>query len=408
MERSRSWNNLGLATAAFALSFAVWSLLAPLASGIQKQYGLSDTQTGLLLAVPVLLGSLARIPMGIITDRLGGRITFTALMLFCIIPVVFVGLADSFGALLFWGFWLGIAGSSFAVGVPFVSRWFPPGNQGTALGIYGMGNIGTALAAYLVPWIAGQYGWSYAFWVFAPALAVAALLFWLLAEDAPITVRPVSLAESLEVVRQHRISWLFGLFYFVTFGGFVAFSVFLPKLLVDWFGFAKTDAGFRTAGFVVLATVIRPMGGYLADRVGGARVLSWVFTAAPVLGLVLAFEALGPNIVAVTGACLALAAAFGLGNGAVFKLVAQYFPRNTGIVTGVVGAAGGIGGFFPPLVMGAVKDLTGNYALGLVLLALFTAFCLLMDYLVLLRRPISAENEHAEGRQRVKGRKSAA
>jgi len=148
VEGSKARVNLSLATVAFALSFAVWSLLSPLAPQFQKQYGLSDTQTGVLLAVPILLCSLARIPMGIVTDRLGGRITFTALMLFSIIPVVAMGFVNSYGMMLFWGFWLGIAGSSFAVGVPFVSRWFPAGKQGTALGIYGIGNIGTALAAY--------------------------------------------------------------------------------------------------------------------------------------------------------------------------------------------------------------------------------------------------------------------
>jgi MFS transporter, NNP family, nitrate/nitrite transporter len=408
MEGSKARINLGLATTAFALSFAVWSLLAPLAPGVQRQYGLSDTQTGVLLAVPVLLGSLARIPMGIITDRIGGRITFTALMLFSIVPVTFIGFADSYGALLFWGFWLGMAGSSFAVGVPFVSRWFPAAKQGTALGIYGIGNIGTALAAYLVPWIAAEYGWSYAFWVFVPVLAAAAMAFWFMAEDAPTTARPISLAQSLEVVSRQPLVWLFGLFYFVTFGGFVAFSIFLPKLLVDWFGFAKTDAGLRTAGFVVLATAVRPVGGYLADRIGGAQVLTLVFATAPVLALVLAFEARDPGIVAVTVACLGLAATFGLGNGAVFKLVAQYFPRNTGIVTGVVGAAGGIGGFFPPMVMGAVRDLTGSYQLGLVLLALFAAFCLLLDYLVLLRGHIPTGNSGVEDPPGAKNRRSAA
>ena len=391
VEGSKARVNLSLATVAFALSFAVWSLLSPLAPQFQKQYGLSDTQTGVLLAVPILLGSLARIPMGIVTDRLGGRITFTALMLFSIIPVVAMGFVNSYGMMLFWGFWLGIAGSSFAVGVPFVSRWFPAGKQGTALGIYGIGNIGTALAAYSVPWIAASFGWPYAFWIFAPVLLVVALLFWIMAEDAPGAVRSSSISQSLEVVRRQRLSWVFGLFYFVTFGGFVVFSVFLPKLLVDWFGFSKVDAGFRTAGFVVLATMVRPLGGYLADRIGGARLLSWVFAAAPILALVLAYEALAPDIVGVTVACLGLAAALGTGNGAVFKLVAQYFPSNTGIVTGVVGAAGGIGGFFPPMVMGAVRDLTGSYAIGLMLLALFAAFCLVIDYLVLLRGPVPAD-----------------
>lgn len=383
MDGRKAQLNLALATVAFGLSFAVWSLVSPLAPQFQKTFGLNDTQTGLLIALPVLLGSVARIPMGILTDRFGGRLMFTALMLFSIVPVIFIGMSNSYTMMLFWGFWLGIAGSSFAIGIPFVSRWFSAGRQGTALGIYGAGNIGTALAAYSVPWMAGSFGWSYAFWVFAPILAVAAALFWFLAEDAPGAPRPRSLSQSLEVVRRERLSWLFSLFYFVTFGGFVAFGVFLPKLLVDWFDFSKTEAGLRTAGFVLLATAARPLGGYLADRLGGTRLLSWVFGATPALALVLAYEALGPNISVVTVAFLTLAGLLGLGNGAVFKLVAQYFPRNTGVVTGVVGAAGGIGGFFPPMVMGLVRDLTGSYALGLVLLAAFALLCLALDLRVL-------------------------
>jgi len=387
--------NLALATLAFGLSFAVWSLLSPLAPQFQKTLQLSDTQTGILLAVPVLLGSLARVPMGLLTDRFGGRRVFTALLLFNMIPVVFMGMVSSYGMLLFWGFWLGLAGSSFAIGIPFVSRWFPPERQGTALGIYGMGNIGTALAAYSVPWIAASFGWPYAFWVFAPILAVSALLFWLLAEDAPGPSAARSLSDSLAVIRREKLSWLFSLFYFVTFGGFVAFSVFLPKLLVDWFSLEKTDAGLRTAGFVVLATAMRPLGGYLADRLGGARVLVMVFAVVPLLALVLAIEALGPSLWPVTVALLATAGLLGLGNGAVFKLVAQYFPRNTGVVTGVVGAAGGLGGFFPPMIMGLVRDHTGSYAIGLALLGAFAATCLALDYGVLMRRTATASESSA-------------
>lgn len=385
MEGVKSRVNLALATMAFGLSFAVWSLLSPLAPQFQKTFQLTDTQTGVLLAVPVLLGSVARIPMGILTDRYGGRRVFTALLLFSVVPVVFMGTISSYAMLLFWGFWLGIAGSSFAVGVPFVSRWFNARDQGTALGIYGVGNIGTAVAAYLVPWIAGSFGWPYAFWAFAPLLAAAALLFWLLAEDAPGAPKAGSISQSLEVVKRERLSWAFSLFYFVTFGGFVATSAFLPKLLVDWFDLPKIDAGLRMAGFVVLATAMRPLGGYLSDRFGGARLLAGVFSIAPLVAIGLAVQALGPNISTVTVFCLTLGGLLGLGNGAVFKLVAQYFPRNTGIVTGVVGAAGGIGGFFPPMVMGYVRDHTGSYALGLLLLAAFILLCLAVDYLVLLR-----------------------
>jgi MFS transporter, NNP family, nitrate/nitrite transporter len=394
MNGQRAQANLALATIGFGLCFAVWSLISPLAPQFQKSLGLNDTQTALLLAVPVILGALARIPMGILTDRFGGRKVFTSLIAFSIIPAIFMGFANSYAMLLVGGFFLGMAGSSFAVGVPFVSRWFSAQSQGTALGIYGVGNIGTAVAAYSVPWIAANYGTQYAFWIFAPILAGFAALFWFLAEDAPEAPKPKSFSQNLRVVRQERLSWVFSLFYFVTFGGFVALSLFLPKLLVDWFAFSKTDAGFRTAGFVVLATAARPVGGYLSDRIGGARVLLGVFGIAPVLALVLAYEALAPEIVGVTIAMLMLAVLLGLGNGSVFKLVAQYFRQNTGVVTGIVGAAGGLGGFFPPILMGGVRDLTGNYAIGLLLLAVFLVGCLTIDIVgLVIRKPMDSGNE---------------
>lgn len=386
VDTSKAKTNLALATVAFGLCFAVWSLISPLAPQFQRSLGLTDTQTAFLIAFPVILGSVVRIPMGLLTDRYGGRRVFTGLIAFGILPVLFMGFANSYWMLLFGGFWLGIAGSSFAVGVPFVSRWFAADKQGTALGIYGAGNIGTAIAAYSVPWIATNFGTQYAFWVFAPILAALALVFWFKAEDAPGAVRPKSLSESLEVIRSERLAWMFSLFYFVTFGGFVAFSIFLPKLLIDWFAFDKVDAGLRTAGFVVLATAARPLGGYLSDRLGGAKVLMAVFGLAPLLALVLASQALAPEIRVSTVSLLSMAILLGLGNGAVFKLVAQYFPHNTGIVTGVVGAAGGLGGFFPPIVMGIVRDLTGNYAIGLVLLALFLVTCFAMDFFGLVQR----------------------
>lgn len=386
MNGSKANANLALATVAFGLCFAVWSLISPLASQFQKTLGLSDTQISVLLAVPVILGALVRIPMGILTDRFGGRKVFTALIVFSILPVVFMGFANSYAMMLIGGFFLGMAGSSFAIGVPFSSRWFSAERQGTALGIYGAGNIGTAVASYSVPWISANYGTQYAFWVFAPILAIYAVVFWFLAEDAPNSRKSTTLSQNLQVVQRERLSWVFSLFYFVTFGGFVAFSLYLPKLLVDWFAFSKTDAGFRTAGFVVLATAARPIGGYLADKVGGARLLALVFGAAPLLALVLAYEAISPEIVGVTAACLALALLLGTGNGSVFKLVAQYFPKNTGVVTGVVGAAGGLGGFFPPIVMGLVRDATGSYSIGLILLAIFLVGCLAIDYFGLIKR----------------------
>lgn len=377
--RVGAYKALVLATLAFALCFSVWGLIAPLAPRFQEEYGLSNTQISVVIATPVILGSLFRIPIGLATDRFGGRAVFTALIAFVTLPTLGIGaFGGSFSGLLFWGFLLGVAGSSFAVGVPYVSRWFPPHMQGLALGVYGMGNIGTALAAYSAPAIAGIFGWQWAFWVFVVPLIAMAGVFWTLGRDAPVSGPRPSLAAGIRVFREETAPWMLSLFYFLTFGGFVALGLYLPTLLVNDFGLEATDAGMRAAGFVVLATFARPVGGWVADRVGGALALAGIFALLPLLALVLATS---PGMVLFTFACLSIALLLGLGNGAVFKLVAELYPGKTGAVTGVVGAAGGLGGFFPPLVMGAVRDATGTYAIGFVLLALFAAGCLVVNLL---------------------------
>jgi NNP family nitrate/nitrite transporter-like MFS transporter len=377
--------NLFLATLAFAVAFVAWSLISPLASQIQADLGLDNTATSVLIAVPVLLGSLLRIPMGLLTDRFGGRKVYTALLLFTLLPVAFMGIANSFWTYVLGGLFLGTAGASFAVGVPFVSRWFSPDKQGLALGIYGMGNIGTAVAVFSMPALVNVLGSRQsAFWFYLIPVALMAAIFWLFARDAPGLVKPKSLNDSVNVLRTERMAWILSLFYFLTFGGFVAFANYLPKLLVDWYHLDKGDAGLRAAGFTVVATLARPVGGWLADKIGGNQVLTAVFSFGPIGALALAWVAGSPNMVLSTILFLATALGLGLGNGAVFKLVAQYFPKNTGLVTGIAGCAGGLGGFFPPLLLGFVKDATGSYALGFVLLALFAFLCLAV--VLLLRR----------------------
>jgi len=380
MQNSRqSYLNLVLATVAFAVAFTAWSLVSPLAKQIQGDLGLNDFERSVLIAVPVLLGSLLRIPLGLLTDRFGGRKVFTALLLFTLLPIAFMGIADTFWSYVLGGLFLGAAGASFAVGVPFVGRWFSPDRQGLALGIYGMGNIGTAVALFSMPALVGAFGdRSWAFWFYLVPVALMAAVFWLFARDAPGMVKPKSLGDSLSVLRAEKMAWILSLFYFLTFGGFVAIANYLPTLLQEWFKLTPGDAGLRAAGFTALATLTRPVGGWLADKVGGSRVLTWVFGAGPLGALVLAWLALSPDILLATLFFLGTAAGLGLGNGAIFKLVAEYFPKNTGLVTGIVGCAGGLGGFFPPLLMGGVKGATGTYALGFILLALFALVCLVM------------------------------
>jgi NNP family nitrate/nitrite transporter-like MFS transporter len=383
-EQRGAFRALILATVAFAVCFMVWGLIAPLAPTFRDLYGLSSTQVGFLVAVPVVLGSIARLPLGILTDKYGGRLIFTLLMLGLVPPVILAGLTDSFGALVAVSFLLGVAGASFAVGVPFVSRWFPPERQGFALGIYGMGNIGTAFANFGAPRIADAESWRWAFFVFPPLLITMAAVFWLFGRNAPgFKGESQPLSERMAVLRTQPAAWMLAFFYFVTFGGFVAISVYLPTLLTDEFGLGETDAATRTAGFVVLATLARPLGGYLADRLDAPSLLNGVFAVVALFAIVLAFE---PRMAVITVAFLVIGAMLGIGNGAVFKLVPSFFPAQAGIVTGLVGAAGGLGGFFPPLLMGIVRDVTGSYAIGYMLLSEFALICLLINVLVIQRR----------------------
>jgi len=363
---------LALATGAFAVCFAVFGSVSAMMPILKKTLHLDPIQVSIALAIPVLLGSLGRIPLGILTDRFGGRKVFASVMAVSIIPAVLMGWLHSYTQLLVYGFFIGIALASFSVGVAFVSRWYPPQAQGKALGIYGAGNIGQSLAAFGAPLIAKSLGFSWGFWLFAVITFVWLVVFLLKAENAPVTVRPKTYREAIAPLADSK-SWILSLYYFLTFGGFVAMSIYLPTFLTELFKLTPTDAGMRTAGFVVLATTMRPIGGILADKFGGQRVLMFVFPFTAAMAVFLSFA----YMTSFTVGALGMAVAIGLGNGAVFKLVPEYFPTTVGSVTGLVGAAGGLGGFFPPLLLGIVKRQTGSFTIGFALLAVFAIICLL-------------------------------
>jgi NNP family nitrate/nitrite transporter-like MFS transporter len=369
MPAAPAWRNLGYATFSMALGFAAWGLISAFAPSFRTQFGLSGQSTAFLVAVPVLLGALARLPIGLLTDRFGGRIIFTALFFFVAVAAWLVPLATTYSQLLVFAFLIGMAGSSFAVGVGFSSRWFPPEKQGTALGIYGLGNMGHSAAVFLGPLIAARYGRDNVFYTVAVLCAIWGVLFFLLARNSPGAKRPASFGSMVRVLATERLSWALSAFYFLTFGGFVAFSVYLPTLLRDEFGLSPADAGFRTAGFVVLATLMRPLGGWLSDYIGGARVLSGVLAGIVPFALLLMW----PSMLPFTVGALGCAALLGAGNGAVFKLVPEYFPTSVATVTGLVGAIGGLGGFFPPLLLGFFRDQVGVVWPGFGLLALTAA-----------------------------------
>lgn len=379
--------HLVLGTASFTLCFAAWGLISAFAPAFQLELGLSATETALLVAVPVLLGALARLPVGMLADRFGGRVVFTGLMIAVAAALVVVPLVSSYRGLLVAGFFVGLAGSSFAVGAGYVSRWFNMERQGSALGVYGLGNIGQSLAVFLGPVLAASLGRRWVFWGTAAIVGAWAVFFGLLGRNAAGAPRPKGLSEMLSVLTRAPLSWALAAFYFLTFGGFVAFAIYLPTLLRDQFGLSAADAGFRTAGFVVLATLMRPVGGWLADTIGGARVLSAVFVGIGLFALLLGW----PAIVPFTVGALGCAAMLGVGNGAVFQLVPRYFPVERGTVTGLVGAMGGLGGFFPPLLLGFFRDRMGTVWPGFVLLSAVAWGLWWLNYRVFVPRQESLE-----------------
>jgi NNP family nitrate/nitrite transporter-like MFS transporter len=364
---------LTLGTGAFGFCFAVFGSLSAMMPILSRQMHLSPIQKSVAVALPVLLGSLGRIPLGILTDRFGGRLIFMLTMAFSIVPAFLMGGVRDYHQLLIYGFFIGIALASFSVGVGFVNGWYPPARQGFALGVYGAGNVGQSVAAFAAPFIAKAYGVKWGFWTFGIALTIWLVLFAAKAKDAPRQGPPKPLRAIFVPLKDSR-SWLLSLYYFLTFGGFVAMAIYLPIFLVEIFGLTPQMAGVRTAGFVLVATFLRPVGGILADKVGGRRILTFVFPVTAVMAIFLAC----PTMPIFTVGALGMAAAIGLGNGAVFKLVPEYFPTTVGSVTGVVGAAGGLGGFFPPLLLGAIKQQTGSFTLGFVALSVFSIGCLVV------------------------------
>lgn len=384
---------LALSFVGFLLTFWAWALMGPLGATYQEQLDLTSFQQSLVVALPVVVGSLGRIPVGALTDRLGGRTMFPLIAVLTIFPTLFVGFVDgSFTALLIGGFFLGIGGTSFAVGVPMVNSWFPPHRRGTAIGIFGAGMGGTAIAAFTTLRIRDALGDQAPFILVAILLAVYAVVARMLLQNSP-TWTPaegnwvIKAAKTLARPVTLKLAWL----YAMGFGGFVAFSVYLPTYLYNFYELDMEDAALRTAIFVVVAVACRPLGGALADKFDGGWVLvaSYVITGLmaaaatermPLVGLDGSFYPLG------TAVFLIMAASLGTASGAVFALVAELVePSSVGSVTGIVGAVGGLGGFVPPLLLGYFWTADGNYRIGLLLLFILSIATAVLTWLWFLR-----------------------
>jgi NNP family nitrate/nitrite transporter-like MFS transporter len=381
---------LAMATVGFAVNFWAWALLSPLGPLFREKGTLgtlSESDVALLVAVPVIVGSLGRIIVGALTDRYGGRVMFPLVSASTIVPVVFIALfaQTSYVALLVGGFFLGIAGTAFAVGVPFVNAWFPPERRGLAIGVFGAGMGGTAISALTTVKLYSNVDDKAPFVITAIVLAVYAVTAWAVMRDAPGQSAPTTpFLTRLSANARLSVTWQACILYAVAFGGYVAFSVYLPSYLKVAYELTPADAANRMAGFVAVAVVMRPVGGWLSDRFG----------AIPVLAVGYAVVAVGAGVASTTPllepvgavAFLSMAAALGAGSGATFALVAKVTePARVGGVTGLVGAAGGLGGFVPPLIMGYIYGRTDSYAIGLVLLAA-TAVLTLVLTLTVVRR----------------------
>ena len=361
----------------FDVSFMVWVLMGVLGVYIAKDFGLTATQKGFMAAIPLLGGSLVRIPLGLMVDHIGPKKTGILGQLIVLIPLVGVWLfAATFNSVLAFGLFLGIAGGSFSVALPLASRWYPPQHQGMALGIAAAGNSGTVLASLFAPRLAEAFGWHNVFGLALIPVVLVLIVFTILAKESPEQPKPKKLAEYFLVFKETDTLW-FCFFYSITFGGFVGLASFLGIFFHDQYGLTKVTAGYFTALCVAAGSFIRPFGGYLADRFGGIRMLSVLFGAIAVFMLGVSF--LPPVLWATLFMFLGMAC-LGMGNGSVFQLVPLRFRKEIGVMTGVVGAAGGLGGFFLPTLLGFFKDTLGSYGVGFMVFA-----CTSVGALVVLR-----------------------
>jgi MFS transporter, NNP family, nitrate/nitrite transporter len=355
----------------FTVSCMAWMMVGALANSIIPDLGqLSDSRKGLMVAVPVLGGALLRLIVGPLADHVGAKKTALVGLALTLVPLLMGWLwADSYLKVLLVGLLLGVAGASFAAALPLASRWYPPQYHGLVLGIAGAGNVGTALSAFFGPWVASSWGWHAAFGiVLVPVLATLALVAFL-AEDRPAHSEPKTLADYAAVLKIADTGWLC-FFYAITFGGFVGLVSFLSIFFRNQYALTNVHAGAFAMFCALIGSVIRPLGGYLSDRLGGIRVLTWVYLGVAVtMAGVSALPALGPcTLLLVTGMTL-----LGMGNGAVFQVVAERFPREIGVITGLVGAAGGLGGFMLPSALGSLRQLTHSYGDGFLAFALVGA-----------------------------------
>ena len=351
---------LPLQTLNLVVGFMVWVIISALLPFMREEISIDPEKVAIVTAVPVVLGSVLRIPLGYYANVFGARIVFLVSFILLLFPVYYISVATSLTDLIIGGTFLGLSGAVFSIGVTSLPKYYPKEKHGLVNGIYGMGNVGTAITTFAAPVLAVKYGWQTTVKLYLLLLAFFILLNVFFG-DRKEARQKAPIIEQIRGVYKDEKLWFFSLFYFITFGSFVAFTVFLPTFLVDFFSLDKVDAGLRTAGFIALATFSRPIGGALADKYQPLFLLVGVFLGLTFAAIILAFS---PAIGLYTIGSLLIALAAGIGNGVIFKLVPYYFSKQAGIVNGIVSMMGGLGGFFPPLLLSVIFAITGSYSIG--------------------------------------------
>lgn len=374
-QQYKAWSVVIMSTLAFTVCFMIWMMFAVIGIPIKETLGLNETQFGILIATPVLTGSLIRLPLGMWTDKFGGRIVFTVLMLSTVIPIWMMSYATAFWHFLTIGLFVGVAGGSFTVGISYCARWFPKHQQGTAMGIFGVGNTGAAVTKLVAPIIVVGYGWTMVPKVYAVLMLVMALVFWFFTFSDPShkVAKSVTMREQLAVLKDPKV-WRYSQYYSIVFGGYVALALWMTKYYIGEYGFDLKTAAFLAAAFSIPGGILRAMGGYFSDKFGAHTITWWVlwvslvclfFLSYPQTSLTIqtvngpATFGIGLNATVFTIIMFTLGIVFAIGKASVFKYISDDYPDNIGVVSGVVGLAGGLGGFFMPIMFGALLDLTG-------------------------------------------------